>query len=108
MADHWTPKLETYLDGELSANEMRDLDAHPRSCPSCAAQVLNQVQTKRAIHSAGKRYSPSPEFRERLRKSIAMKPQNSPFRVWIGATAAVALLLIAGFVMLSAKQQPLE
>ncbi len=107
MADHWTPKLETYLDGELSANEMRDLDAHLRTCPSCAADVLNRLQTKRAIHSAGKRYTPSPEFRERLRKSIVAKPQNSPFRVWIGATAAVALLLIAGFVMLSARQQQL-
>jgi anti-sigma factor RsiW len=108
LADHWTAKLETYLDGELSANEMRDLDAHLRNCPSCAADVLSQLQTKRAVHSAGKRYSPSPEFRERVRKSIATKPRRSPIRVWLGAAAAVALLLIAGLVTMSVRQQELQ
>ena len=78
MVDHWTAKLETYLDGELSADQMRDLDAHLRSCPSCAADVLSQLQTKRAVHSAGKRYRPSADFRERIRKSIATKPRRSP------------------------------
>jgi len=105
MADHWTAKLETYLDGELSASEMRDLDAHLRSCPSCAADVLSQVQIRRAVHSAGKRYSPSSEFRERIRNSIASKPRRSPMRMWLEATAAVALLLIAGFITLSVRQQ---
>jgi len=108
MADHWTAKLETYLDGELSANEMRDLDAHLRSCPPCAADALNRLQTKRAVHSAGKRYSPSPEFRERIRKSIAARPERSLMRLWLGASAAVALLLIAGFVAMSARQQQLQ
>jgi anti-sigma factor RsiW len=108
MADHWTAKLETYLDGELSANEMRDLDAHLRSCPPCAADVLGKLQTKRAVHSAGKRYSPSAEFRERTRKSIAAKPERSFMRLWLGASAAVALLLIATFVAMSARQQQLQ
>jgi anti-sigma factor RsiW len=108
MADHWTAKLDTYLDGELSANQMRDLDAHLRSCPACAADVLSRLQTKRAVHSAGKRYSPEAEFRERVRKSIAIKPQRSPFRMWLGATAAAALLLIAGFVAMSVRQQQLQ
>jgi anti-sigma factor RsiW len=108
MVDHWTAKLETYLDGELSANEMRDLDAHLRTCPPCAADVLSRLQFKRAVHSAGKRYSPSPEFRERMRKSIATRPRRSPIRMWLGASAAVALLLIAGFVTMSVRQQQLQ
>jgi anti-sigma factor RsiW len=107
MADHWSSKLDTYLDGELSANEMRDLDAHLRSCPSCTADVLGRVQIKRAVHSAGKRYTPSPDFRARLRQSIATKPRRSPIRIWLGATAAVALLLIVSFVTISARQQQL-
>jgi anti-sigma factor RsiW len=105
--DHWTAKLETYLDGELSASEMRELDAHVRSCPSCAADVLNRLQLKRAVHSAGKRYSPSPDFRERIRKSIKAKPERAPMRLWLGASAAVALLLMVTFVAISARQQQL-
>ncbi|HWY55805.1 MAG TPA: anti-sigma factor [Terriglobales bacterium] len=108
MADDWTAKLETYLDGELSASEMRDLDAHVRSCPSCAADVLSQLQLKRAVHSAGKRYIPSSEFRERIRKSVATKPRRSPIRMWLGATAAVALLLVAGLVSWSGRQQQMQ
>ncbi|HXM61415.1 MAG TPA: anti-sigma factor [Terriglobales bacterium] len=104
MADHWTAKLDTYLDGELPADEMRDLDAHLRGCPPCAADVLSRLQTKRAVHSAGLRYRPSPQFRDRVRKSIASKPRRSPIRMWLGATAAVALLLIVGFVTLSVRR----
>jgi anti-sigma factor RsiW len=70
--------------------------------------VLSRLQSKRAVHSAGKRYSPSPEFRERVRKSIATKPRRLPIRMWLGATAAVALLLIAGLVTMSVRQQELQ
>jgi anti-sigma factor RsiW len=100
-------QLETYLDGELSTHDMRELDSHLRTCPSCAADVLALVQTKRAVHSAGKRYSPSPEFRDRIRKTIAAKPQRSPVRLWLAAASAFALLLIAGFVTVSVRQQQL-
>src|SRR5690242_5798944 len=108
MADHWSGKLETYLDGELPTAEMRDLDAHLRTCPPCAADVLGKLQIKRAVNAAGRRYRPSAEFRERVRKSIASKPERSFLRLWLGASAAVALLLIAGFVALSAWQQQLQ
>jgi anti-sigma factor RsiW len=60
------------------------------------------------VHSAGKRYNPTPEFRERIRKSIVTKPRHSPIRIWLGAAVAVALLFVAGFVTLSVRQQQLE
>jgi anti-sigma factor RsiW len=107
MSAHWTAKLDTYLDGELSASEMRDLDAHLRTCPPCAADVLSRLQFKRAVRSSGKRFSPSPLFRERVRKSIAAKPRRSTIRMWLAATAAVALLLVAGFVTIFVRQQEL-
>ena len=62
MADDFTAKLDTYLDGELSADEMKVVDVHVRSCASCAADVLSRVQLKRAVQSAGERYQPSQNF----------------------------------------------
>ena len=87
--ESWKAQLDTYLDGELSPQEMSAFDPHVRSCPACAADALTRVQTKRAVQAAGKRFAPSAEFRQRVRQSITPKPQRS-FRLgWILAAAAV-------------------
>jgi anti-sigma factor RsiW len=94
VCESWKTKLDTYLDGELSENEMGTFDAHVRSCPSCSADALTRVQMKRAIHAAGKRFTPGPEFRKRIQQISATKPQRS-FRLgWVFATAAVAILVV--------------
>jgi anti-sigma factor RsiW len=95
MSDNWTPKLDLYLDGELSAEQMRALDAHLRSCSSCAADLLNRVQLKRAVQSAGWRYRPSAELRERVRARISGRERLvSRFRL-ASMAAVVSLLIIA-------------
>ncbi|MBZ5600171.1 MAG: zf-HC2 domain-containing protein [Acidobacteriia bacterium] len=99
MADQWTAKLDIYLDGELPASEMQSLDAHVRSCPSCAADVLNRLQLKRTLQSAGKRYQARPEFRKRIQKQIATRPQTSAVRLWIASAAALAVLLVGGLFL---------
>ncbi len=96
--DDYSAKLATYLDGELSADEMNAVDAHVRSCNACAADVLGQVQLKRAVQSAGKRYSPSPEFRARMQRKIASRPKTSAARNWLTAATVVAMLLVASMV----------
>jgi anti-sigma factor RsiW len=96
--DNYSAKLATYLDGELSAEEMKAVDAHVRSCNACAADVLGQVQLKRAVQSAGKRYSPSPEFRARMQQKIASRPKTSAARNWLTAATVVAMLLVASMV----------
>jgi anti-sigma factor RsiW len=88
-------KLDTYLDGELQDQEMRNFDAHVRNCPSCSADALGRVQMKRSIQAAGKRFTPNAEFRSRIQKSIATKPRRSFQLGWMLAVAA-AVILVAG------------
>jgi anti-sigma factor RsiW len=94
VCESWKEKLDTYLDGELPAEEMRSFDAHVRGCPSCSADALTRVQMKRAIQSAGKRYTPSTDFRKRMQQKIAAKPQRRVALGWMFAAAAV--ILVAG------------
>ena len=91
----WKTKLELYLDGELSPEEGRVFDTHARTCPSCAADALARLQTKRSIQAAGVRFTPSAEFRKRVQRRIAA-PQRSSFRLaWLTGAVALALLMIA-------------
>ena len=83
VCESWKEKLDTYLDGELPEVEMRNLDAHVRSCPVCSADALARVQMKRAVQVAGKRFTPSAEFRRRMQQSIVPKPRRSFRLAWI-------------------------
>jgi len=97
--ESWQKQLDTYLDGELSADEMKAFDAHVRTCSSCAADALARVQMKRSLQVAGKRFAPSIDFRRRIQKSIAAKPQRSFSLAWTLAT--VAAVLVAGTLALT-------
>jgi anti-sigma factor RsiW len=92
VCESWKEKYDIYLDGELPNEELRAFDAHVRNCASCSADVLMRVQTKRAIQTAGKRYTPSAEFRKRMQQKIAAKPQRSFALGWMFAAAAVVLV----------------
>src|SRR5216683_8252776 len=97
VCESWKTKLDTYLDGELPSEEMRAFDIHVHNCPYCSADALTRVQTKRAIQVAGKRFTPSAEFRRRMQQSIAPKRQRS-FRLgWMLAAAAVVILVVGTF-----------
>jgi anti-sigma factor RsiW len=94
VCESWKAKLDTYIDGEVPEQEMRSFDVHVRSCPSCSADALARVQMKRAIQAAGKRFTPSAEFRKRMQKTMAAK-RRPAFRLgWMFATAALAILLV--------------
>src|SRR6202790_4816886 len=94
VCESWKEKLDTYLDGEVPEQEMRSFDAHVRTCPSCAADALARVQMKRAIQVAGKRFTPSADFRKRMQQRVATKPKRNLNFGWMLAAAAV--ILVAG------------
>jgi anti-sigma factor RsiW len=93
VCESWKERLDIYLDGEVPQEEMRTFDAHVRNCPSCSADALSRVQLKRAIQLAGKRFSPSAEFRKRMQQSIASKPRRTFRLAWMLAAAAVVLVV---------------
>jgi anti-sigma factor RsiW len=95
VCESWTSKLDAYLDGEVPEEEMRTLDSHVRNCPSCSADALARVQLKRAIQIAGKRFTPSAEFRKRMQQRMAPKPRRS-FRLGWTLAAAAAMVLVVG------------
>src|SRR5271155_3297838 len=101
VCESWKAKLDTYLDGELPEEEMREFDAHVRGCLSCSADALTQVQMKRAILLAGKRFTPSAEFRKRMQQSIAPQPRHSFGLRWMLAAAVILVVgtLTASYVI---------
>src|ERR1700752_110171 len=102
VCESWKARLDTYLDGELLPEEMRTFDSHVRNCPSCSADALARVQLKRAIHLAGKRFTPSAEFRNRMQQRIASKPRRSFGLGWMSAAAAAAaVVLVIGTLTLT-------
>ena len=100
--DPWQAKLDAYVDGAGSQEELAGVEAHLRTCPSCAADALGRLQMKRMTQAAAARYSPSPQFRLSIEKKI----QANRKRVWAFglmprlAAAAVALVLIVASVAL--------
>ena len=94
VCESWKARLDTYLDGELPQEEMRTFDSHVRNCPSCSADALARVQLKRAIHLAGKRFTPSAEFRHRMQQRMVPKPQRTFRLQWTLAAAAVVVLVV--------------
>jgi anti-sigma factor RsiW len=100
VCEAWKAKIDTYLDGELPEEDMRTFDAHVRNCASCSADALSRVQMKRAIQAAGKRFTPSADFRSRMQQSIASKPRQRSFR-WGWMMAAAAAVLVAAVLSLT-------
>ena len=97
VCESWQTQLDTYLDGELPSEEMHVFDTHVRICPSCAADALARVQMKRTVQAAGKRFTPSAEFRRRVQQSIAARPRRGvAWFTWMIATAMIGALLVAG------------
>jgi anti-sigma factor RsiW len=93
-------KLDAYLDGELPSEEMRAFDAHVRSCPACAADALARVQMKRAVQTAGKRFTPSAAFRQQMQERFAGRVRRRSMGfAWVTAAAVVAVLAVVGLML---------
>jgi len=94
ICESWKANVGAYLDGELSERETRSFGAHARSCASCSGNVLASIQAKRAIQIAGRRFTPSVDFRKRVEQRIAPKPKRSHDLGWMFVAATVGILIV--------------
>lgn len=92
--DIWRAKIDQYLDSELPAEEMREMDQHLRQCAACAAEALQRLQVKRATKVAGQRYVASPEFRRRISGQITGRRRSSKWWGWKPGFALAAMVVI--------------
>jgi anti-sigma factor RsiW len=109
----WRGKLDAYVDSEGSPEELANLEAHLRTCPSCAVDALGLMKLKRMTQAAAARYAPSPEFRQRIAKSVQAnrKPVWQfgwlPRLVAVGAALALIFASAALWMRHSAREQAL-
>ena len=94
--DTWQDKIDAFVDAELAADEARGFEEHLHSCPACSAETRARQQLKLETRSAGRRFTPSYEFEQRVQSKIA----RSKIRIWAwlpalaGAAAVIALTVL--------------
>jgi anti-sigma factor RsiW len=107
------PLLETFVDGELSADKAVEVEQHLEECSCCRERVrlthALQVSTRRAVRSA---VEPSPEFQARLLRALCAEREREatvkaerereerirplPWRFIVPMAAAAGLTLVWG------------
>ena len=85
----WQSKLDAYADAELPPDTMRSIAEHLSGCPVCTAEIVQIMQLKRVTATAGKRYTPAPELRARVRRQIAAKPAHALWQWALGLALEV-------------------
>jgi anti-sigma factor RsiW len=104
--EQWRKDLDRSLDGELSTAEGEVLAAHLRTCAACSAEVLEHMHIKRALHIAGKRFTPTAEFRNKITKSVTAKSKcGMARRLRFVLIPALALLIAAIFLNAHAERE---
>ena len=98
--DSWRGKIEAYADAELPTAEMRAMGAHLPACAACTSDLLSRVQMKRAVRTAGMRFSPSLALRQRIEKDLAKKSKFAWTAAWVPKLAATAAFIVVAALLL--------
>lgn len=106
IEDRFGELLGSYVLGELTAEEERELERHLRECPSCRGELDLVRQTHdllREVATSG----PQPELKARVLaqatgKTPAARSALGGWRLWIPAAAALLVVAILGVGLLPA------
>ncbi|GAC1401338.1 MAG: hypothetical protein NVSMB65_18860 [Chloroflexota bacterium] len=77
-------RLHTFVDRELTEDEMREVHTHLDACPPCRDHFTFQTDMKRLVHACLCRDTAPPELRARTRRlcaghdAPASRPDQNP------------------------------
>jgi anti-sigma factor RsiW len=95
------PTIGAMADGELSAADKAEAEAHLATCAICARRALAASQLKMATRQAADHYRPSRESLARLTATVQQKAKprtaGNRWRSW--AALASAAVLVAGIAL---------
>lgn len=103
--------LDALMDGALSDEQRRAMEAHGRECPECAAAMRATLQMKALFEQMEPEVDVPLEAQARWRGAVReeAKRQKSPkLRRWIASVAAAAVVLVgvgAAFTLRGAPQR---
>ena len=102
--DTFTEKISLWLDEELSAPEVAELEAHLAGCPACQQthQTMQRVDT--LLHSGSKvLIAPAPGFVQRFETRLAQQQTREQGHVWLGLgvllLGTICLFILGGVIL---------
>jgi len=92
-------QVDAYLDGELAANDARELEAHLGQCPRCAQMRDDSLALRAALKARVPRLEAPPALRARVRAAVrASAAPRVRYRtriVWRSLALAASLAVVA-------------
>jgi anti-sigma factor RsiW len=100
-------QLNALADGELSGDELFEVQQHLAECAACTSAALAASLTKGASARAGMRHAVPDEFKERLRRLSAGEGavEKKSGRSGIYAWGSIAALLVLGVGLFVAQRE---
>ena len=87
-----TALLDAFVDGELTAAEMAEVQAHLAECPDCQAYVDDTLAIRADFPTAESTELPA-DFTDHIMQAVAKTPQSRPKKQPWGKLAAAAACL---------------
>lgn len=97
-----TALLDAFVDGELTAAEMAEVQAHLAECPGCQAYVDDALAIRADFPTAESTELPA-DFTDHIMQAVAKTPQSRPkAQPWGKLAAAAACLAVIVLVQYGA------
>ena len=113
--DRASELLHGYLDNELDAMQVEEIQAHLGACASCGNQHAQELKLRAQLQARAPRYAAPPHLRSRILTAARSTQRESGLRGWFpmgwlqfGGSLAVTVLLTSAITYYSVRSSNTE